>query len=142
MNSLRVQAATLDTVASELQAASSLLDPVIEERTRDIVSQVKRDGDRALIELTQRFDHADISQLGLRVDEATMAAARNHVDPRLERAIEVSRANVAAFSERSKRQDWNHPNAQGATVGEKFDAFQRVGIYIPGGTAPLIPRRS
>ncbi|MCE9526247.1 MAG: histidinol dehydrogenase, partial [Planctomycetales bacterium] len=36
------------------------------------------------------------------------------------------------------RQGWKSRNAQGGTIGEKFDPFQRVGIYIPGGTAPLV----
>ena len=50
----------------------------------------------------------------------------------------TSDKNVAAFARKSLRKNWSARNAQGATVGEKFDAFQRVGIYIPGGTAPLV----
>ena len=138
MNSLRVQSATLEAVANEIQAASSLLDPVIEERARAIVSQVREQGDEALYELTQRFDQADVRSLGLRVTEDEIAVAAQNVAADLEQAIATSRANVAAFSEHSKRVGWTERNHQGALVGEKFDPFQRVGIYIPGGTAPLI----
>src|SRR5437773_8326339 len=42
------------------------------------------------------------------------------------------------FSRKSLRKDWRAKNAQGAWVGEKFDPFRRVGIYVPGGTAPLV----
>ncbi len=43
-----------------------------------------------------------------------------------------------AFAKRSLRKNWFMKNKQGAIVGERFDPFQRVGIYIPGGTAPLV----
>src|SRR4029077_3606850 len=46
--------------------------------------------------------------------------------------------NIAAFAKKSKRRDWWQRNSHGANVGEKFDPFQRVGIYVPGGTAPLV----
>jgi histidinol dehydrogenase len=56
----------------------------------------------------------------------------------LRRAITVADRNVAAFARQSLRQDWSARNMQGAVVGEKFDPFQRVGLYVPGGTAPLV----
>src|SRR5947199_4624498 len=48
------------------------------------------------------------------------------------------RKNVEFFSRKSLRKDWRAKNAQGGRVGEKFDPYRRVGIYIPGGTAPLV----
>ena len=46
--------------------------------------------------------------------------------------------NIARFARKSRRKDWQMRNSHGAQVGEKFDPFQRVGLYIPGGTAPLV----
>jgi len=46
--------------------------------------------------------------------------------------------NIAAFAGKSLRKNWQMKNSHGASVGEKFDPFQRVGVYIPGGTAPLV----
>jgi histidinol dehydrogenase len=46
--------------------------------------------------------------------------------------------NIANFAEKSLRKNWQTKNSHGAKVGEKFDPFQRVGVYIPGGTAPLV----
>ena len=46
--------------------------------------------------------------------------------------------NIADFARKSKRRNWSAKNSHGATVGEKFDPFQRVGVYIPGGSAPLV----
>jgi histidinol dehydrogenase len=52
--------------------------------------------------------------------------------------VTEAEANIAAFAKKSRRKDWWMPNSHGAAVGEKFDPFPRVGIYIPGGTAPLV----
>src|SRR6185295_142780 len=46
--------------------------------------------------------------------------------------------NIELFSRKALRRNWSTRNAQGAQVGEKFHPFRRVGIYIPGGTAPLV----
>jgi histidinol dehydrogenase len=52
--------------------------------------------------------------------------------------VALAAKNIEMFSRRSLRKNWSGRNAQGAKIGEKFDAFQRVGIYIPGGSAPLV----
>ena len=56
----------------------------------------------------------------------------------MQRAIAAAHKNITAFAKRSLRKDWRMRNAQGGAVGEKFDPLQRVGVYIPGGTAPLV----
>ena len=60
------------------------------------------------------------------------------VDAKLQKAIATAHRNIAVFAKRSLRKDWRMRNAQGGAVGEKFDPLQRVGIYVPGGTAPLV----
>jgi histidinol dehydrogenase len=65
-------------------------------------------------------------------------AASLEADPALRQAVKVASRNIERFSRKSLRRAWSTKNAQGARVGEKFDPFQRVGIYIPGGTAPLV----
>lgn len=56
----------------------------------------------------------------------------------MKEAIAVSLANIHYFSDRSRRQDWSGVNAQGVEVAERFLPYDRVGIYIPGGKAPLV----
>jgi histidinol dehydrogenase len=112
-------------------AASSLFDPTIEDRVRSIIADVQARGDAALLELTERFDGVKLSALPVRA--ATPAAPAT-----LQRAITVAHKNIAAFARKSIRQDWRMRNAHGAIVGEKFEGFGRVGLYIPGGTAPLV----
>jgi len=121
-----------------LTAQSSLFDPVIEERTRAILQDVYTRGDAALLELTERFDGARLTADQLAVTKAELLAASVRADESLRAAVETTRKNVESFSRKSLRKNWSAKNAQGAKVGEKFDPFQRVGIYIPGGTAPLV----
>jgi len=122
----------------QLTAPSSLFDRAIEERTRAIVDEVAKRGDKALLEFTERFDVEKLSAKQLAVTEAELAAAKQAAGRQLRAAVAVSSKNVAFFAKHSLRKNWSAKNAQGATVGEKFDPFGRVGIYIPGGTAPLV----
>ncbi len=117
---------------------SSLFDPQVEERTRAIVREVAERGDDALLELTRRFDGARLTADRLAVSKAEWMAAALQADAPLREAIRVAHDNIAAFSRRSVRKAWSGRNRQGGEVGEKFDPFQRVGVYIPGGTAPLV----
>ncbi len=114
-------------------AASSLFDPKIEEDVRAIIDEVRLLGDAAVLGLTKKFDGLDLSVEQLRVTGATP-----DVDGELRKAVTAARKNIAAFARRSLRKSWSMRNAQGANVGEKFEPYQRVGIYIPGGTAPLV----
>src|SRR5437773_10136553 len=121
-----------------LTTQSSLFDPTIEERTGAILQDVLTRGDTALLELTERFDGAKLTANQLAVTKAELLATSAGADEALRAAVETTRRNVAFFSRKSVRKNWSAKNAQGATVGEKFDPFQRVGIYIPGGSAPLV----
>ena len=118
--------------------SSELFDRAIEERTRAILDSVYAQGDAAVLELTERFDGAKLTTERLAVTQAELMAASLRADEKLRAAVAVAGKNIEAFSRRSLRRKWSAKNAQGGTVGEKYDPFQRVGIYIPGGTAPLV----
>ncbi len=123
---------------TQLAAASSLFDPVVEERARGIVTAVRGRGDAALLELTERFDGAKLSAEQLAVSQTEIFNASLTADDSLRAAVTEAEKNIAAFAKKSLRKNWSARNSHGATVGEKFDGFGRVGIYIPGGTAPLV----
>jgi histidinol dehydrogenase len=115
-----------------------LFDPVIESRTRAIIDGVRQSGNEALIEFTERFDGAKLDATRLEVSTSEKFNASVGADETLREAIAAAHHNITFFSKKSLRKNWSAKNAQGASVGEKFDAFGRVGIYIPGGTAPLV----
>ena len=137
MNVIRHTHAGFAQRLRELAAPSSLFDPVIEERARAIVDAVKAGGDAALLEFIERFDGARLTAEQLRVTQAELLAASLKADESLRAAVAAAEKNIAAFAGQSLRRDWSRANSHGAKVGEKFDPFQRVGIYIPAGTAPL-----
>src|ERR1035438_5332981 len=138
MNTVRYTDAGFSTRLRTLAAASSLFDPVIEQRTRAILDDVRARGDAALLELTERFDGARLTAAQLPVTQAELVTASLKADESLRAAVAEAGGNIAAFARNSRRKDWSMRNSHGAAVGEKFDPFQRVGIYIPGGTAPLV----
>lgn len=105
---------------------------------QEIVRRIRQEGDAALFELTRKFGGADLTATTVRVSEAEIEAAVARVSEETKKAVAASHLNVKAFAEKSRRADWQGRNAQGAEVGERFDPFQRVGIYVPGGTAPLV----
>jgi histidinol dehydrogenase len=123
---------------SKLAAASSLFDPAIEERTRAILKDVQERGDTALVELTRRFDGAELEASQFPITAAEKLNASIAADKELRAAVQLAHRNIERFSRKALRKGWSAANSQGARVGEKFDAFQRVGIYVPGGTAPLV----
>ena len=122
----------------EIAADSSLFDAEIEQRTQAILHDVFIRGDDAVLDFTEKFDGAKLSADQLAVTQAELMAASLKADESLRAAVAEAEGNIASFAKKSKRKDWSGKNSHGASVGEKFDPFQRVGVYIPGGTAPLV----
>jgi len=123
---------------SELTAPSSLFDSEIEQRTRAILLGVYEHGDDALLQLTEKFDGAKLTVEQLAVTQAELMTASLKADESLRKAVAEAEKNIASFAKKSLRKNWQTRNSHGASVGEKFDPFQRVGVYIPGGKAPLV----
>mgnify|MGYP001346797640 FL=1 len=137
MNLIRHTDSGFSAKLNKLIAASSLFDPGVEQRALEIIRAVQRRGDKALLHYTEKFDGAKLTPGKLRVGQAELAGAWRATDARTRKAIRLAKANVTLFAKRSLRKNWKARNAQGGVVGEKFDPFARVGVYIPGGTAPL-----
>ena len=120
----------LDRCAEASEAVRGVVSSVIKE--------VRERGDAAVIELTLKFDKAVLSAAGLRVSEDELDGAWSALLPQVREALEAAQRNVHSFAQHSLRKDWHMTNEQGGEVGEVFHAFERVGIYVPGGTAPLV----
>ena len=112
--------------------------PAVEKTVRDIIAAVEREGDAAVLRLTKKFGGPSLAAKDLRMRSRELAAAWRSLDAPTRRALLAAHNNIRAFAARSLRKNWSSRNTQGAKVGERFDPFQRVGIYVPGGTAPLV----
>jgi histidinol dehydrogenase len=106
--------------------------PGVEDTVREILQGVRMRGDAALLEYTVRFG-------GPSLEPADLLETRiPKIPAHTARLIAAARRNVHAFARKSLRKDWKMRNVQGAWTGERFIPFDRVGIYVPGGTAPLV----
>jgi histidinol dehydrogenase len=138
---MKIVRATDKDFAAKIREAtsdSSLFDAEIEQRTKAILHDVFVRGDDAVLDFTEKFDGAKLTANQLAVTQAELMAASLKADESFRAAVAEAEANIASFAKKSKRKDWWAKNSHGASVGEKFDPFQRVGVYIPGGTAPLV----
>lgn len=117
---------------------SSLFDLHIENIVRAIISEVREKRDAALIELTEKYDGVKLEAHQIPITKAELMDASIRTEESLRKAIEIADKNVAAFAKKSLRKNWQMKNSQQGIVGEKYDAIERVGVYIPGGTAPLV----
>ncbi|MBU3666815.1 MAG: histidinol dehydrogenase [Chthoniobacterales bacterium] len=116
----------------------ALADPSVEKTVRAIVAAVDKEGDAALLRLTKKFGGPKLAASQLRVPARDLSAAWRGLDAPTRRALQAAHRNIRTFALKSLRRDWSVRNAQGARTGERFDPFRRVGIYVPGGTAPLV----
>lgn len=138
MKHLYFQQSNFDKQLKIVTQTSSLFDQGIDKRTRDILHSVESKGDSALIEYTEKFDKASLKPSQLRVPESEIDLAWKGIPSNIKKALRISHKNVKDFAKLSLRKNWSGRNSQGAKVGEKYDPFHRVGIYVPGGKAPLV----
>jgi histidinol dehydrogenase len=110
----------------------------IEGWVRPIVDAVRRRGDAAVVEFTRKFDGVHLTSARLRVAPGEIAAALATAEPTLRRALETAKGNIEAYHRRQRRASWTMKGRSGAVVGERIVPLRRVGVYVPGGVAPLV----
>ena len=110
----------------------------LEDRVRRILDDVHQGGDEALLRYTRRFDKVKLTPRQLRVTEAEISGAFQHLDPRFALQLKSALQNVQAFYGRPRLKPVRSVDGDGVVLSEKFDPIERVGIYIPGGTASLV----
>ena len=110
----------------------------VSEKVTSVLSNVKASGNKAVLEYTQQFDGAKLTAKNLRVEAEELKAAVQTLNSKERRAIRQSIAQVKSFHQKTLPKNWKGKNAQGGIVGEQFYPIQRVGLYIPGGNAPLV----
>ncbi|WP_374987999.1 histidinol dehydrogenase [Marinoscillum sp. MHG1-6] len=107
----------------------------ISKIVRPILDKVKRSGDDALKKLALEYDHVELDSLW--VSEAEFATADAQVQDTLKEAIQVAYANIKKFHEAQKQDDLIMEVMPGVICSRRSVPIQKVGLYIPGGTAPL-----
>ncbi len=112
--------------------------PEVDASVREILSEVERDGDAALVKFAEKFDRVKLTPEQFRVSDAEIEAAAAQISDEWKRAITTALANVVSFAKQRIPKDWTYSPRPGVTLGERFVPMERVGVYVPGGTAPLV----
>jgi histidinol dehydrogenase len=107
----------------------------INKIVKPILRKVKRNGDKALIKYAYEFDHVELESL--LVPQSEIKAAADELSPELKEAIQKAKANIERFHQAQQSPELIEEVMPGVVCRRKSVAIQRVGLYIPGGTAPL-----
>jgi len=125
-----------------LLAYDAEIDAEVQASAASILADVRARGDVAVLDYTRRFDGVDAKTLAeLEVTSAEMRAALDGLPPAQRGALEIAAARIRSFHERQLEvagKSWSYRDADGSLLGQKVTPIDRVGIYVPGGTAPLV----
>ena len=107
----------------------------IAAQTRGIIADVRARGDAALVELGNKFDHANITAETLKLSAAEIEAAASQVTPAQAAAIETAATRIEAYHRRQRPEDASFQDETGAMLGWRWTSVDSAGLYVPGGTA-------
>lgn len=127
---------------TNLQRETALMRPAssqsaeIQQQTQTIIEKVKQQGDSAIKELSLQFDQCRLDQLSITPEE--LNHAWKLVDDRSQAAMQLAIANLTQYHQAQSPQIMKITPCQGVTLERHFRPIKRVGLYVPGGSAPLI----
>ena len=108
----------------------------IHQRVLEIIDAVRTQGDRALLDYTNRFDRRELTDASdLELSKAQLKAALEGVPAEQAGALQTASERIRAYAEHQKMQSWSYAEADGTVLGQKITPLDRVGLYVPGGKA-------
>ncbi len=105
------------------------------ETTRWIVETVRKNGDAALVEFTERFDHVTLTPEQFEVTPAEIERAFDQVQTELVAILERAQENIRSFHTKNLRQSWEETRDDGTILGQQITPIPSAGVYVPGGKA-------
>jgi len=107
----------------------------VEAAARGIIADVVARGDAALVDLTRKFDRAEVDAGSLRVSAAELDAASGKCEPKAVDALKFARDRIEVYHKRQLPKDERFTDALGVELGYRWTAISAAGLYVPGGTA-------
>lgn len=104
-------------------------------RVEEILNNIKEQGNKALIDYTNKFDSENINENNLCVSKEEIKEAYKVVDEEFIEAIKLAAENIRFFHEKQKKNSWMVTKEEGVILGQNIRPLENVGIYVPGGTA-------
>ncbi|MCR5032397.1 MAG: histidinol dehydrogenase [Lachnospiraceae bacterium] len=106
-----------------------------EKIVSDILERVKNEGDSAVFELTEKFDHAKITEENVQVTKEEIREAYEKLDPAFIETMKKAAENIRSFHQKQVRNTWIETREDGSILGQRITPLSRVGVYVPGGKA-------
>lgn len=132
-----IKASTTEGMAymEGLKSRASTLQQDVIKVVEEILEEVKNQGDEALIKYTEKFDGVKLNKANIKVTKEELVAARSLVDEEFMVAIKMAARNIEEYHEKQKRNSWMQTKEDGIMLGQTIRGLEKVGIYVPGGTA-------
>lgn len=106
-----------------------------EQTVSEIVNNVKENGDKAVFEYTEKFDHFALNSGNIRVTEEEIKEAYKEIPEDLIEVYRHSAANIRTFHEKQLRQSFIETRSDGSILGQRITPIEKAGVYVPGGKA-------
>ncbi|HVG03305.1 MAG TPA: histidinol dehydrogenase [Burkholderiaceae bacterium] len=138
MNVRRLDAsgAGFDAQFAALVSTDTAIDRQVERVAGEIVDDVRRRGDLALLEYTKRFDRINATTVSdLEINPQAMREALDSLGEEQRSALEIAAQRIRAFHQRQLATSWSYNEADGTQLGQRVSALESVGLYVPGGLA-------
>lgn len=107
----------------------------VNQRVKEVLDNIKKNGDKALFEYTEKFDGVKLD--ALKVSQEEIEEAYNSIDKELLESLQKAHDNIKKFHQRQVQNSFLTNDVNGVIVGQAVNPIEKVGIYVPGGTAPL-----
>lgn len=137
MNSLKIiQSEELNegTITHYIPRAETKLETT-KKVVYNIIREVRKRGDKALIKFTRKFDEVDLTDQEIKVSKEEISQAYDIIDQSLLLAMQNAKENLIKFNKAQKREDWTIEITKGVIAGQVYRPLEAVGIYVPGGQA-------
>ncbi|QKT02896.1 histidinol dehydrogenase [Ectothiorhodospiraceae bacterium 2226] len=138
-----IEITRLDTRADDfwpkldaLLAWESVSDPQVEATVREVLREVRRRGDAALLDYTRRFDRYEVTEAAqLEIPAERLTAALAQIPAAQREALELAAERLRAYHVHQKQESWSYTEDDGTLLGQQVTPLDRVGLYVPGGKA-------
>ncbi|MDD2686129.1 MAG: histidinol dehydrogenase [Gallionella sp.] len=133
---LSTQSSDFSVELTRLLAFEETADDVLEETVARILADVRRRGDEAVLEYTQRFDRLPLaSAADMELPKSQLKEAFDTLPSAQREALEAAAGRVTAYHERQRMDSWSYVDEDGTLLGQQVTPLDRVGLYVPGGKA-------
>ena len=124
------------TQMKDLLAWDNVSDDAVQSTVKNILDDVRREGDKAVIEYTNKFDRMSVEDMStLIIPQERLQQALDNLPEDQRHALEVSVERIQRYHEKQKLASWSYTEDDGTLLGQQITALDRVGLYVPGGQA-------